>query len=408
MFINNFMLTKLSKSLNNFANKEFHRHPLAVPLGVFAVLSILSLFGVIVAGGNTIGAADSHLVNLSVDDTRQILPTRAVDVKEFLQRAKINVNQGDVVEPSLDTEIVSDDFRVNVYRARPIAIFDDGNRIQTVSASSEPRTVIEQAGLELYPEDIVKQGISDEIVREQVIGEKITIDRALAINLNVYGTPTTVRSHIDTVGDLLSEKGVKIESKDQITPSLDTKLTPGLEVFVTRNGTKVETVEESIPMTTTYVEDESLTFGATAVRQAGSAGKKLVTYEITLLNDKETSRKVIQEVRASEPVAQIVARGKAFNVSTDKTAIMAAAGISPSDYPYVDYIVSHESGWRHLVSNPSGAYGLCQALPGSKMASAGADWATNPVTQLRWCSSYAAGKGGWAASYNIWISKHWW
>lgn len=395
--------------MRTFTSTELHRHPLAAPLSVFALLSIISLFGVVVAGGSTIRATDSYLVNLSVDDNRQIVPTRAVDVKDFLKRAKITINQGDVVEPSLDSEIVSDDFRINVYRARPVAIFDNGNRIQAFSAASEPRTVIQQAGITIYPEDIIEQDIASDIVKEQVIGEKITIDRALTVNLNVYGTPTTVRTRTTTVGDLLAEKGVVIESKDQITPSPDTKLILGTEVFVTRNGTKVETAEESIPMQTTYVEDTSLSFGATAVRQAGSAGKKLVTYEITLTNNKETSRRVIQEVRVSEPVTQIVARGKAFNVSTDKTAIMAAAGISPSDYPYVDYIVSHESGWRPLAANPSGAYGLCQSLPGSKMASAGADWATNPVTQLKWCSGYATGRyGGWAAAYEVWVSKHWW
>jgi hypothetical protein len=94
-----------------------------------------------------------------------------------------------------------------------------------------------------------------------------------------------------------------------------------------------------------------------------------------------------------------------------KTAIMAAAGIRSSEYGAVDYIVSHESGWNHLVRNNegSGAYGLCQALPASKMASAGSDYLTNPVTQLRWCSSYAKDRyGGWWGAYNHWIASHWW
>ncbi|NED00241.1 lytic transglycosylase domain-containing protein, partial [Streptomyces sp. SID6648] len=48
-------------------------------------------------------------------------------------------------------------------------------------------------------------------------------------------------------------------------------------------------------------------------------------------------------------------------------------------------IVDHESGWNVDATNASsGAYGLVQALPGSKMASAGADWKTNPATQIKW------------------------
>ncbi|MER6157960.1 transglycosylase SLT domain-containing protein [Streptomyces sp. NPDC001868] len=52
-------------------------------------------------------------------------------------------------------------------------------------------------------------------------------------------------------------------------------------------------------------------------------------------------------------------------------------------------IVDHESGWNHKAVNPSsGAYGLVQAYPGSKMSSAGADWRTNPATQIKWGLNY--------------------
>lgn len=97
-------------------------------------------------------------------------------------------------------------------------------------------------------------------------------------------------------------------------------------------------------------------------------------------------------------------------VSGYKNQIMAAAGISSSDYTYVDYIVSKESGWNYLISNSvSGAYGLCQALPGSKMSSSGSDWATNPETQMSWCNSYALSRyGSWQAAYNFWLENNWW
>ena len=159
------------------------------------------------------------------------------------------------------------------------------------------------------------------------------------------------------------------------------------------------------------LEDASLNFGAQAIRQKGSPGKKLVTYQLELQNGKEVGRKVIQEVRTLEPVTQIVARGKAFNVDTDKSTVMALAGINvAADYPYVDYIVNKESRWNPLSRNvSSGAYGLCQALPGSKMGSAGSDWETNPVTQLKWCNGYAQARyGGWAGAYNHWLSAHNW
>jgi len=172
------------------------------------------------------------------------------------------------------------------------------------------------------------------------------------------------------------------------------------------------------------VNDDSLSFGVTAVRQQGAPGKKLVTYQIQLENGKEVGRTKIQEVVAQEPVTQIVATGTHFDIGADKTALMTAAGIAKTDFGYVDYIVSRESGWCPTklqgqyggcpasppASIPSGlGYGLGQATPGGKMASAGADWETNPITQLRWCSTYARNTyGGWGGAYNHWAAYHNW
>jgi hypothetical protein len=56
---------------------------------------------------------------------------------------------------------------------------------------------------------------------------------------------------------------------------------------------------------------------------------------------------------------------------------------------------NRESGWRINANNPySGAYGIPQALPGSKLASAGSDWKTNPKTQIKWGLGYIAGRYG--------------
>lgn len=100
----------------------------------------------------------------------------------------------------------------------------------------------------------------------------------------------------------------------------------------------------------------------------------------------------------------------AFNPSGSKADWMRAAGISDSDFGYVDYIISHESGWNyHAVNRSSGAYGLPQSLPAGKLASAGADWRDNPVTQLRWAHNYAVGRyGSWEAAYYFWTVNHWW
>lgn len=99
---------------------------------------------------------------------------------------------------------------------------------------------------------------------------------------------------------------------------------------------------------------------------------------------------------------------------------MAAAGISSGDYGYVNYIVGREGGWEPCkvqggaidcgyAANGMVGYGIGQATPGNKMASAGGDWRTNPITQLEWMSSYAVGRyGSWSAAHQYWLANNNW
>ncbi|MFI1964095.1 lytic transglycosylase domain-containing protein [Streptomyces pathocidini] len=72
-------------------------------------------------------------------------------------------------------------------------------------------------------------------------------------------------------------------------------------------------------------------------------------------------------------------------------------------------IVNHESSWNYKASNPSsGAYGLVQALPGSKMSSAGADWQTNPATQIKWGLGYMNDRyGSPCGAWEFWQANNW-
>jgi hypothetical protein len=68
--------------------------------------------------------------------------------------------------------------------------------------------------------------------------------------------------------------------------------------------------------------------------------------------------------------------------------MLASFGFAHNQFGCLNNIWTRESGWRYNAENASGAYGIPQALPGSKMASAGADWATDPTTQIKWGLGY--------------------
>ncbi|NLU66628.1 transglycosylase SLT domain-containing protein [Streptomyces sp. HNM0574] len=96
-----------------------------------------------------------------------------------------------------------------------------------------------------------------------------------------------------------------------------------------------------------------------------------------------------------------------YSVSDVKA--MAQQIVGGGQFQCFSEIVERESGWNYQASNPSsGAYGLVQALPGTKMASAGADWKTNPATQIKWGLNYMNDRyGSPCGAWDFWQANNW-
>jgi hypothetical protein len=100
------------------------------------------------------------------------------------------------------------------------------------------------------------------------------------------------------------------------------------------------------------------------------------------------------------PVAGVPDPGTAQAIAL---AILQARGMGMDQYSCLVSLWNKESHWNVYAANKSGAYGIPQALPGSKMASAGPNWESNPTTQITWGLGYISGRygtpcGAWAHS----------
>ncbi|MDT9683656.1 transglycosylase SLT domain-containing protein [Streptomyces sp. TRM76323] len=97
------------------------------------------------------------------------------------------------------------------------------------------------------------------------------------------------------------------------------------------------------------------------------------------------------------------------SAATGSAQAVAQKMIPSGQYQCFSKIVEHESGWNPTATNASsGAYGLVQALPGSKMASAGSDWKTNPATQIEWGLDYMNDRyGSPCGAWQFWQTNHW-
>ncbi|WP_046775913.1 transglycosylase SLT domain-containing protein [Streptomyces yangpuensis] len=160
------------------------------------------------------------------------------------------------------------------------------------------------------------------------------------------------------------------------------------------------------------VQSASLTQQADTIAHAADADAKRSAEEAARLQAAEDAKskkaeaqkaadeKAKKEREAKEVASRSAARDAGdFAVQSSYTVAQVKAiaqqMVPAGQFQCFSNIINQESTWNYLaVNKSSGAYGLVQALPGSKMASAGADWRTNPATQIKWGLNYMEDRYG--------------
>ena len=167
---------------------------------------------------------------------------------------------------------------------------------------------------------------------------------------------------------------------------------------------KTVTSQNAIANGTVEQPDTSAKVGTRRVVQAGAPGVEMVSYTVTTINGVEVNRTPGLSVVVSAPTDEIVAVGalsippatdvqKGSNRALGQQMAADQYGWTGDEWSCLDTLWQRESGWSQTSGNQtSGAYGIPQALPGSKMAAYGADWQTNPATQISWGLAYIAGR----------------
>ena len=378
----------------------------------FASLGFLLLLNIFaVAGKNSAKAIGQGNKILTVFESGQktSFKTNAKTVREALKAQKINFSKEDSVEPGLDEELTGAEYSINIYRAKPVVIEDGELKTKILTAAQTPRQIAEKAGLNVHNEDKLAFEESGNILEDGSINT-LKITRAKEISVDLFGKTESFRTQAKTVEDFLKEKKIVLGKDDDISIDLKTQISNGLNFRIWRNGKQTLTVEEPTDFQTETIQDANKDSGYKEIKEAGEKGTKSVTYEVEMQNGKEISRKKINETEIKAAKKQVVIVGTKTSLPAGShTDWMSAAGISASDQGSANAIISQESGWRVNATNrSSGAYGIPQALPGSKMASAGSDWQTKPITQLKWMNSYVVGRyGSWQNAYAHKKSKGW-
>lgn len=169
---------------------------------------------------------------------------------------------------------------------------------------------------------------------------------------------------------------------------------------------------------TQQADDQSTQADAAALKSAQEAARKAAAETAQSKKDAADEAKAQKEAEAREKKELAASRSDARDVgdllgkssyTIAETQALARQMVAGDQFQCFSNIVDHESGWNYRATNASsGAYGLVQALPGSKMASAGSDWQTNPATQIKWGLNYMNDRyGSPCGAWSFWQANNW-
>lgn len=143
----------------------------------------------------------------------------------------------------------------------------------------------------------------------------------------------------------------------------------------------------------TKAENERKAAAAAKAKAAAAAKAKSARKAAAAKSSRSTVRAVAPSSGSTRQIGQ---------------ALAAKRGWTGNQWTCLNNLWTRESGWRTTAAGYSGAYGIPQALPGSKMASAGSDWRTNPATQITWGLNYISGRYGTpCGAWSSFQSKGW-
>jgi uncharacterized protein YabE (DUF348 family) len=358
------------------------------------------LYGAVLAGlvGGTVAWAEpGRTVALKVDGEVQSVHTSARTVRGVLASAGITAGEHDIVAPELSATI-GNGGEVVVRRGHELHLTVNGKAKDVWVNAASVDEALAQLGYDrrnfvsVSRSKRLEAGVTD-----------LTIAAPKRITIKVDGKTLKILSAGPTVRQALEDGGVLLAEGDQLSAKAQSAITDNQVIRVRRISYSTAVEKVAVPFATVQQKDSSAYVGTDTVLQAGRPGASRVTYQLIYLDGKLVGKVAQWSDALAKPVNEIAEVGtkpaldfvaSASGAQQIAAGMVAARGWGADQFSCLVSLWSKESGWRTDAANPSGAYGIPQALPGDKMASVGADWQTNPATQITWGLNYIAGVYG--------------
>ncbi|MCS4483944.1 ubiquitin-like domain-containing protein [Gleimia sp. 6138-11-ORH1] len=373
-----------------------------------------------IAATLTVGAAATDIalshktIYVSVDGVSRPVTTVEKKVQAILQDAGIPFSSRDEITPALDQKVTATD-TIKIRHAKEISVFDQGKTEKhwvTETTLDELLERSEYSRLEIPAQRFDER---NSILPLAEVGTEVVV----AADGKEITLPVTLPHNVRA---LLSQANINVGPIDQvITHRVNGKLT----VSVKRVTRGTHRIVEEIPFKSEEKPSDQIIKGKRKVATPGKVGERTIVRYQQKVDGKAVVDTLVTDSVTKAPVTEVIlvgtaepeelsqklrAAGKTTDAAGNQLPIPTYSGTDPrtlarplvsakgwgdDQYQCLLVLWERESNWNPNAQNPSsGAYGIPQSLPGNKMASAGADWQTNPVTQITWGLGYIQNRYG--------------
>ncbi|KAJ51265.1 phosphatase-associated protein papQ [Clostridium tetanomorphum DSM 665] len=274
-----------------------------------------------------------------------------VNFKEIFMKNKVKRSASQLVLASIILLLI-----IFVYSARKtITVIIDGKEKKIVTYQKTVGEALKKEHIELGLKDKIDKDLKTNLSKN----DTINIRKAVDVKLFADNKELSIKSAEQDVRSLLDAEKIVLKAEDKISPSLETKLSKGMDVKIIRVATKTISSSAPIAFNTIVKNDNDLLKSRKKVLQQGSTGEKQITTNVVYENGKEVSRKVIKEVVVKKPKDKIIAQGTLTPMYASRgTASFANSNViraKATAYWAVNGVGStYTASGRKAVRNPNG------------------------------------------------------
>lgn len=326
------------------------------------VIALIMAIAVLCAGTAFAATSETYIVDVYEGSQVTRVETTEKDVYSVVAEAGIELADNDKL--ILKDFTVGEDSRVIVCRASNVKFINADGTVKNIVFAGTVAELIEQQGVVL----------SDKLVSSVNVKAVVTNNLEVEIlnyynlTINVDNEKKFVKSTAKTVGDLLKEQNIVLDSDDEVVPSADTALSNELVIDVLRVEYVTREQEETVKFTSKTKYSSAMLKGTKKVTQEGVNGSKTVVYKDKVVNGVVESSEVQSETITKKPIDKVTTIGTLVkssglgNSKLEKNGKPISELVMPSKYTINENNVP--TSYKYKITGRAAAY--CQ--PGGKTA----------------------------------------